>query len=125
VLIDGISLGKAPFEHEIVVEPGKRRLEGRHHGYEGAEETIEVAAGESRTVTLRMRRTPYVCDPMDQMCLMGCADDEDCVAEFYCEGFGSPNGHPSSSRMATTSVAAASVTPPRPLSMSKEPTSAG
>jgi hypothetical protein len=54
VLVDGASVGKAPLAGEVFVEPGKRAIEARLDGYTTMKTTMEMAAGASREVPLRL-----------------------------------------------------------------------
>jgi hypothetical protein len=54
VLVDGASVGKAPLAGEVFVEPGKRAIEARLDGYTTAKATVDIAAGASREVPLRL-----------------------------------------------------------------------
>lgn len=57
VLLDGVSIGKAPLAGEVFVEPGPRAIEARLDGYKSAKEIVEMAAGSSREVPLRLMKS--------------------------------------------------------------------
>jgi hypothetical protein len=52
VLVDGITIGKAPISHEVFVEPGARSVAARLDGFDDALASLNVAAGVSRRVQL-------------------------------------------------------------------------
>lgn len=61
VLVDGASMGTGPFERELFVAPGTRKILIRAPGYHEREVTIEAAAGGSETIDIRLeprRATP-------------------------------------------------------------------
>ncbi|WP_437335939.1 PEGA domain-containing protein [Sorangium sp. So ce394] len=54
VLVDGKTVGKAPLEGEVFVEPGEHRVEARLLGYAPASQMVKVAKGGTAEVTLAM-----------------------------------------------------------------------
>ncbi|WP_437976400.1 PEGA domain-containing protein [Sorangium sp. So ce295] len=54
VLVDGKSVGRAPLEGEVFVDPGEHRIEARHLDYEPASQTVSVAKGATAEVKLSM-----------------------------------------------------------------------
>ncbi|WP_437623725.1 PEGA domain-containing protein [Sorangium sp. So ce1151] len=54
VLVDGKSVGRAPLEGEVFVEPGEHQVEARQAGYAPASQTVTVAKGGTATVTLAL-----------------------------------------------------------------------
>ena len=54
VTLDGKTLGTAPLETELWLEPGEYVVEARHVGYEPASERVVAKAGESREITLAL-----------------------------------------------------------------------
>jgi hypothetical protein len=54
VLVDGKSVGFAPIEEEVFVEPGERTIEARLAGYEEARQTIQAEKGAPQTVVLTL-----------------------------------------------------------------------
>ncbi len=54
VTLDGQSVGTAPLETELWLEPGEYVVEARHAGYEPASERVTVRAGESREIMLAL-----------------------------------------------------------------------
>jgi hypothetical protein len=54
VFVDGAPVGKAPLEHEVFVDPGKRTVEARLDGYTSAKEVIATPAGAWHDVPLRL-----------------------------------------------------------------------
>ena len=54
VTLDGKSVGNAPLETELWLEPGEYVVEARHTGYEAASERVRVKAGESREIVLAL-----------------------------------------------------------------------
>lgn len=54
VTLDGKSVGNAPLETELWLEPGEYVVEARHAGYEPAAERVSVKAGESREIMLAL-----------------------------------------------------------------------
>lgn len=57
VLIDGRSIGKAPLEQEVFVEPGGRKVEAKIDGYEPASQTLQVGKGTTHQVSLKLKKT--------------------------------------------------------------------
>lgn len=58
LLVDGISLGTAPFEEPIILPPGEHRLTARAVGHKDAERTVRVASGDEVEVTLTLADAP-------------------------------------------------------------------
>ncbi|HUS32702.1 MAG TPA: PEGA domain-containing protein [Kofleriaceae bacterium] len=58
LLVDGISLGTAPFEEPIILPPGEHKLTARAVGHKDAERTVRVASGDEVEVTLTLGETP-------------------------------------------------------------------
>lgn len=54
VLVDGVSVGKAPLEGEVFVEPGSHRIEAKLEGYEAAKQGVSAAAGSAQDVEIRL-----------------------------------------------------------------------
>ncbi|WP_437715550.1 PEGA domain-containing protein [Sorangium sp. So ce448] len=52
VLVDGKSVGRAPLEGEVFVDPGEHRVEAKHLDYEPASQTVGVAKGGTAEVKL-------------------------------------------------------------------------
>ncbi|WP_437734959.1 PEGA domain-containing protein [Sorangium sp. So ce1335] len=52
VLVDGKSVGRAPLEGEVFVDPGEHRAEARHLDYEPVSQTVSVAKGGTAEVRL-------------------------------------------------------------------------
>jgi hypothetical protein len=52
VLVDGVSVGRAPIEGELFVEPGKRTVSARLAGYEEARQAIDAGGGTDHQVAL-------------------------------------------------------------------------
>jgi PEGA domain len=62
VLVNGRSLGTAPpIADEVFVEPGTIRVTARHDAYEAAEQTLSLAKGDARDVSLKL--APIVVEP--------------------------------------------------------------
>jgi tetratricopeptide (TPR) repeat protein len=57
VTLDGKSVGNAPLETELWLDPGEYVVEARHSGYEPASERVAVKAGESREVVLALGKS--------------------------------------------------------------------
>lgn len=57
ILIDGKSIGKAPLDQEVFVEPGARRIEAKFEGYESAQQQLQVAKGSTHQVTLKLKKS--------------------------------------------------------------------
>jgi hypothetical protein len=58
VLVDGISLGTAPFDEPIILPPGEHKLVARAIGHKDAERTVRVASGDEVEVTLTLADAP-------------------------------------------------------------------
>ena len=58
ISIDGVPVGKSPLPHEVFVEPGSRTFAARLKGYAPAEVSLDVAAGSSHQVVLRLVENP-------------------------------------------------------------------
>jgi hypothetical protein len=58
VLVDGVSVGRAPLEGEIFVEPGARTIEARLNGYEGAKQAVQAEKGSAQSVALTLKALP-------------------------------------------------------------------
>lgn len=54
VTIDGATVGQAPIEREVFVEPGKHTVSAKLGGYEAATQAVDVAKGTSTPVTLKL-----------------------------------------------------------------------
>ncbi|WP_437984273.1 PEGA domain-containing protein [Sorangium sp. So ce117] len=61
VLVDGKSVGRAPLEGEVFVDPGEHQVEARHLDYEPASRTVGVAKGGTAEVKLAI--TPVKAAP--------------------------------------------------------------
>jgi hypothetical protein len=61
VLVDGRVVGRAPLSDAIYVEPGKHLIAARHAGHTGAQQEVELAAGNTEDVQLTL-----VAAPVDQ-----------------------------------------------------------
>jgi hypothetical protein len=60
VTVDGHEVGTSPLPAEVYVEPGRRTIEAVRAGDPGARATVDVGAGETREVTLALKRVPDV-----------------------------------------------------------------
>jgi len=60
VLVDGRSIGYAPIEDDVFVEPGARVVEARLEGYAAARETIAAGKGTRHEVRLTLARAEPV-----------------------------------------------------------------
>ena len=58
LLVDGISLGTAPFEEPIILPPGEHKLTARAVGHKDAERTLRVASGDEVEVQLTLADVP-------------------------------------------------------------------
>lgn len=58
VLVDGVSVGKAPLPGEVFVEPGPHTVEAKLGGYVIAKEPITIEKGGKMTVDLRRTAAP-------------------------------------------------------------------
>ena len=59
VFVDGKSVGMAPLEDEVFVEPGARTIEAKLAGYVDGKKKIDAAKGSMLTVTLSLvKETP-------------------------------------------------------------------
>jgi hypothetical protein len=58
VLVDGISLGTAPFSEPIILPPGEHKIVARAIGHKDAERTVRVASGDEVEVTLTLADAP-------------------------------------------------------------------
>ncbi len=56
VLVDGVSLGTTPIAEALVVDVGDRRLQVRLGGYRTWEQTLRLAGGDRRNLTLVLER---------------------------------------------------------------------
>lgn len=54
VFVDGVSVGRSPLPDEVFVDPGARVIEAKLAAHEPARESIEVAKGSSREVSLKL-----------------------------------------------------------------------
>ncbi|MCK6592836.1 MAG: PEGA domain-containing protein [Polyangiaceae bacterium] len=54
VFVDGVSVGKAPFQSDVFVEPGAHVIEAKLDGYMTAKATAEMGAGSSHEVPLKL-----------------------------------------------------------------------
>ncbi|WP_437976408.1 PEGA domain-containing protein [Sorangium sp. So ce295] len=61
VLVDGKSVGRAPLEGEVFVDPGEHRVEATHMDYEPANQTVSVAKG--GTAEAKLAITPVKAEP--------------------------------------------------------------
>lgn len=52
VLVDSLSVGEAPFEDSLFLEPGSHVIEARRAGFETAKQSVEGEAGRLTPVTL-------------------------------------------------------------------------
>jgi hypothetical protein len=55
VRVDGRSLGRAPFEERVAIDPGERRFEASAEGHAEAARTVILAVGERTTLRLALR----------------------------------------------------------------------
>lgn len=53
--VDGRSLGRAPFEDPVAIDPGERRFEATADGHVAATRTVTLAVGERATLRLALR----------------------------------------------------------------------
>jgi hypothetical protein len=58
VLVDGASVGRAPLESEVFVEPGARVIEARLAGHTAAKAEVQAEKGGSAAVTLTLTPLP-------------------------------------------------------------------
>jgi hypothetical protein len=58
VLVDGVSVGRAPLGDEVYVDPGARVFEARLAGHEGAREMMVAAKGGEGSVRLVLKALP-------------------------------------------------------------------
>jgi hypothetical protein len=58
LLVDGISLGTAPFDEPIILPPGDHKLVARAVGHQDAERTLRVASGDELEVSLVLADVP-------------------------------------------------------------------
>jgi hypothetical protein len=56
VTVDGREVGTAPLPAEVYVEPGRRTIEAVRAGDPGARAVVDVGAGETREVTLALKK---------------------------------------------------------------------
>lgn len=56
VLIDGKSVGKAPLDQELFVDPGTRKIEAKMDGYEPVRQQLQVAKGSTHQVALKLKK---------------------------------------------------------------------
>jgi hypothetical protein len=56
VLIDGKSVGIAPLEDEVFVEPGERLVEAKLEGQQPARQPLSARAGETHAVSLKLKQ---------------------------------------------------------------------
>lgn len=57
VLVDGVSVGRAPLDGEVFVEPGARVLEARLAGYEPARQSVQAEKGAEQAMTLTLAQS--------------------------------------------------------------------
>jgi hypothetical protein len=62
VLVDGVSVGRAPLENEVFVEPGARVIEARLAGHTPAKAEAQAEKGGSMSVTLTLTPLPVAGD---------------------------------------------------------------
>lgn len=60
VFVDGRSVGTAPLERELFLEPGRRVVEARRAGFERAQADVEASAGTSLMVRIALKRAAPV-----------------------------------------------------------------
>jgi hypothetical protein len=60
VLVDGATVGRAPVEMEVFVDPGSHTVEAKLDGYEDARVSVDVAKGAKAAPTLKMVRVAEV-----------------------------------------------------------------
>ena len=58
VLVDGASMGSGPFERDLFVAPGERKVLVRARGYRDREIVINATAGGSETIDVRLEPEP-------------------------------------------------------------------
>src|SRR5690606_7368860 len=54
ILVDGKRVGRAPVEDSVFVMPGRREVQAQLAGFEAARELVEIDAGETLDVSLRL-----------------------------------------------------------------------
>ena len=64
VLVDGVSVGRAPLEGEVFVDPGTRTILARLDGHEDAAQAIEAGKGTEHHVTLTLLPSTRGAPPM-------------------------------------------------------------
>ena len=57
VSVDGTTIGKAPLDLEIFVEPGRHTVEAKLDEHDAASQVVELAAGASSNVSLTLAKT--------------------------------------------------------------------
>jgi hypothetical protein len=65
IIIDTLSVGQSPLEEEILLDPGKHKIEASHAGYQFDSRDITAAAGETIPVAIELheKRTPLAPHP--------------------------------------------------------------
>jgi hypothetical protein len=58
LFVDGVAVGKSPLSHEIFVEPGRRTFVARLQGFSPTEVSLDVTAGSSHQLGLRLSENP-------------------------------------------------------------------
>lgn len=58
VFLDGVSLGKAPLEHELYVDRGDHVVEAKKEGYEPAKEKLTATPGSKHDLSLTLKQKP-------------------------------------------------------------------
>ncbi len=56
VLIDGKSVGQAPFDQEIFIDAGARKIEARMEGFNPAVQELNIAKGSTQEISLNLTR---------------------------------------------------------------------
>ena len=63
ILVDGVSVGRAPLACPVYVEPGEHVVEGRLAGYENGKKSVTAAKGSSQAVAFELVATVAVVVP--------------------------------------------------------------
>jgi PEGA domain len=66
VLVDGRRVGSSPLDGPVFVEPGSRRIEARKEGFSATSRGIDVTAGATPVVELKLAPAPPVPPPPKQ-----------------------------------------------------------
>ena len=63
VVVDGVSVGASPLSAPVWMKPGAHRIEARKGGFHPTSETVEVVAGQTRSVRLLVARAVQQSEP--------------------------------------------------------------